>query len=158
LGIFGFTTDMADVLTFKENADSLLEGLCKTDGPLRIKDTAHARGHRHVVFDRVMVPQVGTMGGQIVHIATVFVCGHLATPAVRIELVVAHFGREADSKVTAALVGKVQIESCALRKPPRCASRDFSHDIDRKTSLRGMQKIKVAEVGDLDPALSFFAQ
>jgi hypothetical protein len=51
LGIFGFTTDMADVLAFKENADSLLEGLGKTDGPLRIKNTAHASGHRHVVFD-----------------------------------------------------------------------------------------------------------
>ena len=57
---------MADVFALKENADTLFEGLGKTDGPLRIKDTAHARGHRHVVFDRVMVPQVGTMGGQVV--------------------------------------------------------------------------------------------
>ena len=92
------------------------------------------------------------------HVATVFIGGHLAAPAVRVELVVAHLGCEADAKVAAAFVGKVQIESGTLWIPLCDASRDFSQQTDRKTSLWCVQKIKVTEVGDLDPALSLFAQ
>jgi hypothetical protein len=158
LGIFGFTTDMTDVLAFEENTNGLLKGFCKPYGPLRIQNATHARGHRHVVFDSVVVPEIGAVRGQIVNIATVFIGCHLATPAVRVELVVAHLGCEAYAKVAAAFVRKVQIKSCTLRISLCGASRDFSHQIDGKTSLWCVQKIKIAEVSDLDPALSLFAQ
>ena len=104
------------------------------------------------------VPQIGAVGGQVMHVATRLIGQHAATPAIASQQTIAHGVREADAKIAAAGVAPLQIKRALCGKCARRGADDLAHQLDREARLRRLQQIEIAEVGDLDPALAAFTQ
>ena len=145
-----------DGVAFEAATDALTPGFLEADRPGRVDGPAHVDRCGTVVQMRGAVPQVGSVGRQIVHIAAGFVGQHASAPAIACEQVIAHLRGEADGEIAAARVTPLHGKR-VLRQRARRRADDVAHQFDRKAPLRRFKQVEIAKVCDLDPTLALLS-